>query len=143
MQNAIATAGHFIGRLERGVDLLDALTERIRQAGVQLGRVEAIGAVEKARVGFYDQGSRVYRYLQFDRPLEILALKGNVSLKEGQPMLHAHVTFGDENGHAFGGHLAPGTVVFACEYILEGFAGGELHRGHDEATGLPLWAGKE
>jgi len=128
-----------MGRLQRGDDLLEALTALVAREGVRLGRVEALGAVEKARIGYYDQAGFVYRYLEFDHDLEILALAGNVSLRDGQPMVHAHVTLGGAQGRAFGGHLASGTRVFACEFAVEVLEGGELHRGHDEATGLPLW----
>ncbi|MDW7710517.1 MAG: DNA-binding protein [Deferrisomatales bacterium] len=128
-----------MGRLRRGDDLLECLTAFVRREGVRLGRVEALGAVERARVGYYDQGAFEYRYLEFDTDLEILALLGNVSLRDGEPMVHAHVTLGDAQGRAFGGHLAPGTRVFACEFAVEVLDGEELHRGHDEATGLPLW----
>lgn len=130
-----------LGRLQRGDDLLEALTVLVRQEGVRLGRLEALGAVEKARVGYYDQEAYEYRYLDFDQDLEILALVGNVSLRDGQPMVHAHLTLGDAQGRAFGGHLVPGTRVFACEFAIEVLEGAELHRGHDEATRLPLWTG--
>ncbi len=69
---------------------------------------------------------------------EITKLVGNVSLKEGRPMVHAHVTLADE-GKAFGGHLAPGTVVFACEFIIQVFEGVSLTRSLDAETGLQLW----
>jgi predicted DNA-binding protein with PD1-like motif len=130
-----------LGRLQRGDDLLEALTDLVRREGVRLGRLEALGAVEKARVGYYDQAAYEYRYLDFDQDLEILALVGNVSLRDGQPMVHAHLTLGDAQGRAFGGHLAPGTRVFACEFAVEVLEGAEFHRGHDEATRLPLWTG--
>lgn len=139
MQKSVTTSRRFIGRLQRGEDLLAALTERCRAAGIRLGRLEAIGAVEVARVGFYDQDGRIYRYLDFDTPQEILSLKGNVSLRDGEVMVHAHITLGDAEGRAGGGHLAPGTRVFACEYLIEELAGAELHRSVDEVTGLPLW----
>ena len=38
-----------------------------------------------------------------------------------------------------GGHLAPGTTVFAAEYVIQAFDGPEFCRGFDEVTGLPLW----
>lgn len=130
-----------LGRLQRGDDLLEALTEVVRREGVRLGRIEAVGAVEKARVGYYDQTTYAYRYLDFGQDMEILALVGNVSLRDGEPMVHAHVTLGDAQGRAFGGHLAAGTRVFACEFAIEVLEGAEFHRGHDEATRLPLWTG--
>jgi uncharacterized protein len=132
-----------MGRLQRGDDLLETLTAICRTEEIRLGRLEAIGAVEKARVGFYDQAAREYRYLEFDCPLEILALKGNISLRDSEPMVHAHGTFSDAEGKVFGGHLAHGTRVFACEYLIEPFSGDPLERGFDEGTGLPLWQTKQ
>nr|WP_276324743.1 PPC domain-containing DNA-binding protein [Orenia marismortui] len=43
------------GRLERGDDLLEKITEIINNAGIKLGRITAIGAVEKAKLSFYNQ----------------------------------------------------------------------------------------
>ena len=102
--------------------------------------MSAIGAVSQARVGFYNQAERQYYYLDLARPLEILALVGNVSLKDGKPMVHAHDTLGDHDGRAFGGHLAPGTLVFACEFIIQEYrSSAALERRMDDPTGLFLW----
>ena len=116
------------------------MTNLCKERGVDLGRIEAIGAVQKARIGFYNQDTRTYQFLDLDRSLEITNLVGNVSLKDGKPFVHAHVTLADEEGKSFGGHLAPGTVVFACEFVLEAFDGPAFNRGPDEETGLPLWS---
>jgi predicted DNA-binding protein with PD1-like motif len=130
----------FIGKLDRGDDLLEALTRICVDKGVRLGRVEAIGAVECARVGYYDQRSREYRHFELSGELEILSFMGNVSLREGAPFIHAHTVFGDASGAAWGGHLAPGAKVFACEYVIQELLGDDLERSHDESTGLPLWS---
>lgn len=66
-------------------------------------------------------------------------LTGNVSIRDGSPLVHAHVSLADYSGNAFGGHLAPGTTVFACEYIIQAFTGETLVREQDSETGLPLW----
>ncbi len=128
-----------MGRLGHGKDLLEELTSVCEKEGVKLGRVEALGALKRARVGFYNQESREYEFLEFDKQLEIANLVGNVSLRDGKPMVHAHITLSDQEGNAFGGHLAPGTIVFACEFVMQVFEGPEFARGHDDATGLPLW----
>jgi len=138
-----STGKRIMGRLPKGSDLLEALSEICQQAGIQIGAVRAIGAVTRARVGYYDQAARVYNFLEFDHDLEILALLGNVSLKDGKPFVHAHVTLGDAQGRAFGGHLAEGCEVFACEYEIEQYQGQTLlERGWDQETGLMLWLGK-
>ena len=128
-----------MGKLPHGADLLEALTEICVKEGIKLGRIEAIGAVRKARIGFYDQKCREYRFIDLDSPMEITNLTGNVSLRDGAPFVHAHITLADEEGRCFGGHLAPGTEVFACEFALHTLDGPDLERRYDEETGLPLW----
>ena len=129
-----------MGKLSYGCDLLEELTNVCTERDVKLGRIEAIGAVQKARIGFYNQETRTYQFSTLDHPLEIVNLVGNISLKDGNPFVHAHVTLADEAGKSYGGHLAPGTVVFACEFILEAFDGPTFNRCPDEETGLPLWS---
>lgn len=129
----------FMGKLEHDSDLIGELTKICLDNGIKLGRVEAIGAVKKARIGYYDQNEKKYNFIEIDRHLEITSLMGNVSLKDGKPIIHAHITLADKNGNAFGGHLAEGTIVFACEFYLTSFDGPEYNRGYDEVTGLPLW----
>ena len=129
----------FMGKLPHGADLLDELNRICQQKNISLGKVEALGAVKKACVGFYDQESRIYQFLNLDYPLEITNLVGNISLKDGVPFVHAHITLSDQEGRAFGGHLVPGTIVFACEAIIQVFTGTVLQRHMDQETGLPLW----
>jgi predicted DNA-binding protein with PD1-like motif len=128
-----------VGRLAHGSDLLEELTRVAAENVVLAGRVEVIGAVSRARFGYYDQTKREYVYFEREEPLEILALVGNVSLKDRGCFVHAHVTLADEEGRAFGGHLAEGTTVFAAEFRIEELAGVELHRVPDKTTGLALW----
>ncbi|MCF7848730.1 MAG: DNA-binding protein [Kiritimatiellales bacterium] len=129
----------YIGKLEYGADLLEEITAICREKNIRLGRVQAIGAVKQARLSYYDQAKKEYQLYELDRHLEITNLTGNISLKDGEPMVHAHVTFANGGGRAYGGHLASGTIVFACECVIEVFDGPELVRGHDQTTGLSLW----
>ncbi len=129
-----------MGRLAKGDDLLGALSGVAREHGITLGEVQAIGAVSRARVGYYHQAERKYYFLELAQPLEIVALTGNISLKDGEPMVHAHVTLSDSAGRAFGGHLAEGTLVFACEFAIQEYRSETaLVRQMDEPTGLFLW----
>lgn len=129
-----------MGRLAKGDDLLQSLEKFCQEQNITLGEVRALGAVTRARVGFYNQEERKYYFLDLEQPLEILALVGNISLKDGQPMVHAHVTLADAAGRAWGGHLAEGTPVFACEFAIhEYLADQALARQNDAETGLMLW----
>ncbi len=129
-----------MGRLPKGYDLLAELTRICQDNRITLGEVRAIGAVERAKIGYYDMQSREYQWLELDQELEILSLVGNVSLKDGEVFVHAHITLGDDKGRAFGGHLAEGTKVFACEYAIQEYKSStRLQRLWDEPTGLYLW----
>lgn len=129
-----------MGKLSYGADLLQELTDICMNKKIQLGRVKAIGAVQRARLAYYDQKTHEYQFFVIDQSLEIANLTGNVSLKDGAPFVHAHITLVDKEGKAYGGHLAPGTEVFACEFVLEAFDGPAFERTLDQKTGLPLWA---
>lgn len=139
--NITVTPGRkIIGRLAKGEDLLAALEDCARKHGITLGEVQAIGAVSQARVGYYNQEERKYQYLDFINPREILSLTGNISLKDGNPMVHAHITLSGEDGKAVGGHLAEGTLVFACEFAIQEYQSAtRLVRQMDDPTGLFLW----
>jgi predicted DNA-binding protein with PD1-like motif len=141
MKAEIKPGRRIMGRLAKGADLLGALEEQCRIHHITVGEVWAIGAVTKARVGYYKQDIQKYMFLDLNGPMEILTLIGNVSLKDGQPMVHAHVTLSDEEGRAFGGHLAAGTPIFACEFVLQECQSEKVFsRALDEETGLFLWA---
>lgn len=84
---------------------------------------KTVRAVKRARLAFYNQETHEYEFFLIDQPLEIRKLVGDVSLKDGHPFIHAHITLADKAGKAYGGHLAPAKVIFACEFILEVFDG--------------------
>ena len=131
--------GYYLGKGARGGDLLGEITDFCKARGITLGRVEALGALVRATLGYYNQNSRKYEMIEFDEHLEITNLVGNVSLKDGEPIVHAHVTLANDRAIAYGGHLVPGCEIFACEFMVQAFDGPQLNRGLDEQTGLPLW----
>lgn len=128
-----------VGRLERGDDILAALTRLCQQQGISAGSIWAIGAVERGGVGYYDQEQGRYLENRFDRGMEIVTLQGNVSLKAGEVFLHCHVVLADREGRCFGGHLLDGNIAFACEFAIADCRGATLERTKDSATGLMLW----
>ena len=62
---------------------------------IRLGRIEVIGAVQKARLGFYDHHEKVYSFFDIDKEMEITSLTGDISLKNGSPFAHAHINLSD------------------------------------------------
>lgn len=109
--------GRTVIRFDVGEELPDALAEwcsreKIRSAAVVAG----IGMLRDIEIGRYD-GKEYHRKAVADSS-EILSLQGNVSMKEGEPFVHLHVTLADEELHARGGHLFSGTVSMTIELVL-------------------------
>jgi len=134
----------FIGRLEFGDDLLEKLTELCRSNAIKAGTVSAIGAVQNVKLGYYSQSEKKYTgCVEIDKKLEIASCAGNISLNDKNDIfVHLHIVLADHNAQTFGGHLMPGTKVFATEYCIEEITNIELKRSKDEVTGLPLWKNK-
>jgi hypothetical protein len=140
MQDSVKPGRIVMGRLKKGDDLLGALQRICSEQEIRLASIRAIGAVKQARIGYYDQDGREYSFIDLGPHLELLGLVGNVSIRDGKPFLHAHVTFANSQGQTLGGHLAEGTEVFACEYtITEYSSNAAFERAYDDETGLALW----
>jgi len=129
----------YMGNLPHGKDLLAELTHFCSEKVIQTGILIAIGAVKDATVGYYNQIEKKYQTLYFNKHLEIASLNGNISEKDNKTMVHSHILLTDSEGKAFGGHLMPGTTIFACEFWIFELEGEKLIRGYDEVTGLHLW----
>ena len=56
----------FMGKLAHGCDLLEEITNICIQENIKLARIEALGAVQKACIGYYDQKAREYRFVDID-----------------------------------------------------------------------------
>ncbi|TAL29595.1 MAG: DUF296 domain-containing protein [Spirochaetes bacterium] len=130
----------FVGRLPHGADLLESITACCRARGIAMARIDAIGALSEAAVAYYEQNAKIYHELRFPGHCEILSLTGTVSIRDGAPACHAHVTLADDTGRSYGGHLVAGCRIFACELVVTELQGEPLVRGFDATTGLPLWS---
>lgn len=130
----------FIGRFEYGDDLLESLNEFCRKQKIKSGFFNLIGAVQNAKMGYYSQQEKKYTgCVELNKKLEIASCMGNISIKEGEIFVHAHIVLADYKGRAFGGHVMPGTKVFAAEFVVNEIKSGKLVRVKDPVTGLPLW----
>jgi len=129
-------------RLPKGGDLLQEINALCKEKNIRRGTVQIIGAVERATLGYYLQDERRYISKEFDEHMEILAGVGNVSMKDGVPFVHMHLTLSRKDFSVIGGHTMPGCTIFAAEACVITLEGEELERGLDEPTGLPLWVTK-
>lgn len=126
-------------RLERGSDLLTSLNEAAAELGLQGATLQVVGAVEALKVAYYRQDTKEYETHEFDAPHEISGGVGNVSLKDGKPFVHIHVTGSGADGRAVAGHLVEGTRVFLIEAYFRDLGGAAPVREQEDDLGLAVW----
>ena len=131
----------YIAKLNYQSDLLEEINKICLDENIKAGWINAIGAVSSLKLGFYNQETKEYIYTTYayDEAMEIVSCTGNVSIKDGKPFCHIHITAADKKGKCIGGHLVGGTAVFAGEVIIQELLGEDLIRDTDEETGLSLW----
>jgi uncharacterized protein len=129
----------FLVRLPKGAGLIEAIGEEMRRRKLGNAFFSVIGALESPVIAFYDFSSRTYENRTLKGLFEIVNCSGNVSQKEGQIFVHAHVVLSGEDYVCLGGHLMQGGSIFAAELFVQPVAGESLKRAYDDETGLFLW----
>jgi predicted DNA-binding protein with PD1-like motif len=129
----------FVGRLATGSDLVEEIQAFCAAENIRAAWVSLVGAVTSATFGYYEQTEHRYIEITSEFHHEISGFIGNVSMRDGEPFLHAHATFAEREGGALGGHLLPGCTVFVGEVQIRVMTGVDLVRSPDELTGLALW----
>ena len=126
-------------RLGEGEDLLKSIKGHVEAEGIRSGFLACIGALSKARLGFF-LGEGRYKAIEVKGPLEIASCLGNISEgPEGELIIHAHICVCDEEGRAYGGHLLEGCIISpTAELAIIELAGARLVRELDAKTGLKL-----
>lgn len=101
-----------------GDEAVAVLTEFARAEDLEASQVTAVGAFERAVVGWFDRAAKEYRHISVDEQCEVLSLLGDIAEGPDGPILHAHVVLGLADGTARGGHLLEGTVFPTLEVIV-------------------------
>ncbi|ASJ07364.1 PPC domain-containing DNA-binding protein [Thermococcus pacificus] len=127
----------FLMRAPEGVDLLEFVNSFAEKNGINTAIVKGIGSLRNPVVGYYSEETKSYKKIELVGTFELLTLLGNISIKDGKPFAHLHVTLGNANGDVFGGHLIKG-AVFVAEVFIQELLGEPLERKKQE-NGLVLW----
>ena len=105
--------------LESGEEAFAALTKFANEAGITAASLTAIGAFEKAIVGWFDFEKKTYKKIEVAQQCEVLSAIGNIAVgDDGNASLHVHVVLGLSDGTTRGGHLLEGKVRPTLEVVL-------------------------
>lgn len=124
-------------RINKGVEVIEYLTQYVLQNNITVAQVSAIGATNNAVVGAFDTDTCEYHSHHYTDKMEILCLEGNVTTKDGQPYIHIHAMLGKPDGSVVGGHLNSCVVSATCEMFVHSYAN-SVERTFDQNVGLNL-----
>ena len=127
----------YVVRLFKGEDIIETLKGFLQKYGVTAGMISGIGATDNVTLGYFNTETKEYQKQNFQGGFEILNLAGNVSMLDGEPLIHLHIQLGDEQYRVFGGHLFSANVSVTCEILVRSLDT-IIHREKDEETGLNL-----
>ncbi len=110
-----------VGKVEPDEDLIDSIIQMIKIHNLKSGLINCIGALKKYTLGYLDIDSKEYLKKTFDEYVELVSCMGNISFKDGEPIVHLHISIGTKDYNIFGGHLfQPSIVSITGEvYIFE------------------------
>jgi len=123
--------------LETGDEANACLLDFAKAQNLSAAHFTAIGAFQRAVLGYFDWNTKSYKRNAVDAQVEVVALIGDVALDGAQPSLHMHAVLGQSDGHALGGHLLEGHVRPTLEVIVTETPA-HLRRQRDPVSGLAL-----
>jgi len=100
--------------------------------------INGIGAIDSVEVGYMDVVNKKYQKRNFNDNYELISLIGNITIKDGVPFVHTHITFSDTEYKVFGGHLFDAKITATGEIILT-VADSKIDRQFNENVGIHTW----
>jgi uncharacterized protein len=105
--------------LDTGEEAFATLTRFASETGVTSASLTAIGAFERATIGWFDFDKKSYKKIEVEQQCEVLSAIGDVAIgDDGKASLHVHVVLGLSDGTTRGGHLMAGSVRPTLEVVL-------------------------
>ena len=123
--------------LATGDEVANELGRFVREQKIDAAALTAIGAFQKAVLGYFDWETKDYKRIPVDEQVEVLSLIGDVAVSDAAPTLHMHAVLGRRDGSTVGGHLLEGHVRPTLEIILTE-PPACLRKRKDAETGLAL-----
>jgi predicted DNA-binding protein with PD1-like motif len=105
--------------LAPGEEVKETLTAFARRHKIMAASFVALGALERATIGYFDWQKKAYQPIAVDEQVEVITLVGDIAEDDkGEPSLHAHTVLGRSDGTTRGGHLLKGQVRPTLEVTL-------------------------
>jgi predicted DNA-binding protein with PD1-like motif len=129
---------NYLIRLAKGERLAEGFEQFFAATAIDGGWVNGLGAASDVCLGFYNLGSKAYKWRTFGNMMEIASLEGNIAKDgSGKLMFHLHGVFADDEYRAWGGHVKDLTAGATVELFIRPLRR-PLTRTMNTEIGLPL-----
>jgi uncharacterized protein len=138
MKSAVLDEFTWAVRLDPGEDIHESVVKFCQEKDISSAEVRAIGSVDSPTLAHYRKDHKEFTEQAFNGIYEIVSMLGIVSLEDGKPAAHLHVTISDQGMNALGGHLVKGTCSATVEMIVRRYYA-KLSKTFNDQVGLRLW----
>lgn len=126
-----------MARFDEGEDLLKTLKECAEKNNIKCGWFSIIGGLKIFTYGLYEAGEYRKISIKAKHCFELLPTFGNITLKGGDTLIHAHINASDEEkGASYGGHLMEGSIIYPFAEVVMQECEGQVNRIFDKKTNL-------
>jgi predicted DNA-binding protein with PD1-like motif len=121
----------------QGDEAFSGLLEFAEKYHVTSAHFTAIGALNKATLGWFDPQRKMYKKIPINGQHEVIAMSGDIALYQGKPVVHTHMVVGSPDGTTRAGHVLDAYVSPTLEVMVtvDPIA---MHKRFDPETDLTL-----
>lgn len=125
-------------RIDKGDEVLKSLETFSTENNIKTASITGIGASNNITVAVFNRDEEKYISTTYDKEYyEITNFSGNITFLDYTPHAHVHITFSNNKGETFGGHLKECVIKGACEIFLD-ILDTTVTRKYDNETKLNL-----
>lgn len=118
VHEAPAQARTFDLRFADGDEILSGITELAIRERISAGYVIGIGGLSGAVLGFGDPAVGAIKMIPVEQKAELASLTGNITTRNGRPVVHAHAVLGLADGSSKAGHVVSAHVAPVAEITV-------------------------
>jgi uncharacterized protein len=119
LASAATGARAYVVVLDSGEEAFAAISKFAGECSLSGASITALGAFERATVGWFDLREKTYRPIRVDEQCEAVTLVGDIARgDDGKPSVHLHAVLGLSDGSTRGGHFLEGIVRPTLEVVI-------------------------
>jgi predicted DNA-binding protein with PD1-like motif len=102
----------------QGDEAFSGLLEFAEKYHIASAHFTAIGALNKATLGWFDPQRKMYKKIPISGQHEVIAMSGDIALYQGNPVVHTHLVVASPDGTTRAGHVLDAYVSPTLEVMV-------------------------